>query len=101
VEGWAALITAILVGSGSLVGSLVAAIKQVRLGDQQARARIRKLERDLLTAEAVIFRLKSILVRHGLMTQHELEHGDEEAPDAPPTGEHSADDAADDDGVPA
>lgn len=97
MEGWAALITAILVGGGSFTGSVIGLVKQVKRGDPQARARIRRLERDLLTAEAVIFRLKTILVRHGLMTQYELENGDAEPDAGSVTDRPSTDGDPDDD----
>jgi len=82
VDGYAALISAVLLGTAGLI----TAWGGVRRGDKAVRAELRKLRRDLLTAEGVIYRLKVLLVRHGLMSEYELLHGDE-VPDEEPAGQ--------------
>jgi hypothetical protein len=89
VDSLAALISAALLGGGSMATAIGGLILQSRRGDAETRKEVKKLRRDLINAEAAIFRLKSILARHGLMSEYELEHGDEE-----PGNEDEGDDDA-------
>lgn len=77
MDGYAALISSVLLGSAGLV----TALSGYRRGDKAMQTEVRKLRRDLLTAEGAIYRLKMILVRHNLMSEYEAEHGDEEPQD--------------------
>lgn len=81
MDGLAALISAALLGGGSMATAIGGLVLQKRRGDAAIRREVRTLRRQLLTAEAAIYRLKTILTRHGLMTEYEREHGDETPPD--------------------
>lgn len=85
--GWAALGTSaagIIVALGGVAaqwkGANRAQMKELREDLAEALKDLASTRDSLLIAEAAIFRLRSLCARHGLMTEHELEHG--EAPDA-------------------
>ncbi len=81
MDSLAALVSAALLGGGSMATAIGGLILQKKRGDAATRRELRTVRRQLLTAEAALFRLKRILVRHNLMSEYEAEHGDEEPTD--------------------
>ena len=51
-------------------------MKELREDLAEALKELAETRDSLLIAEGSIFRLRRILVRHNLMTEHELEHGE-------------------------
>lgn len=81
MDGVSTLVSAGLLGGASMLTAIGGLILQWKKGDAETRKEVRVLRRQLLSAEASIYRLKSILVRNNLMSEYEREHGDEEPSD--------------------